>query len=141
MKFVKNNIVFLILSGVFGLLFLTLLIFSLYLSGTCDEKQGELDEIKEEIANLKNKELPYIGLEHDLKLAEDDLDELASIERAQNRLWKTVLAPESNIAINWKPKSEELINSTLIRQFTRLTKLCGDKNIGLPGIKPYCLFI
>ena len=125
--------VFLILSGVFGLLFLTLLIFSFFLSGSKDEKQNKINEVREEITNLHNQMLPYVGLEHDLKLAVADLDELASIERAQNRLWKTVLAPETNIAINWKPKSEELINSTLIRQFTRLGSLCREKNVALPG--------
>jgi len=133
MKFVKNNILFLILSGAFGLVFLTLLIFSFIFSGSKDDTQGKIDEIRSDISNLHSQKLPYVGIEHDLKLAATDLDELASIERAQNRLWKTVLAPESNIAINWKPKSEEAINSTLIRQFTRLTNLCKDKNVALPG--------
>ena len=81
MKFVKNNMVFLILSGVFGLLFLTLLIFSFFLSGSKDEDQNKINEVREEITNLHNQMLPYVGLDHDLKLAAADLDELASIER------------------------------------------------------------
>ena len=133
MNFVKNNMAFLILSGVFGLLFLTLLIFSFFLSGSKDDAQSAIDEIRTDITNLHNQKLPYAGLEHDLKLAAADLDELASIERAQNRLWNSVLSPETNIAINWKPKSEEVITSTLIRQFTRLRNLCREKNVALPG--------
>jgi len=133
MNFVKNNMAFLILSGVFGLLFLTLLIFSFFLSGSKDDAQSDIDEIRTDITNLHNQKLPYAGLEHDLKLAAADLDELASIERAQNRLWNSVLSPETNIAINWKPKSEEVITSTLIRQFTRLRNLCREKNVALPG--------
>jgi len=133
MKFLLNNLVFIVLSGVFGLLFLILFGLSLFLSGSGEETKGKIDDIRREIENLHYEKLPYVGLEHDLKLATADLDKLASVERAQNRLWKSVLAPETNIAINWKPKSEEVINSTLIRQFTRLTKLCSDKNVALPG--------
>ena len=133
MKFVRNNLVFILFSGVFGLLFLTLFGLSWFLSGSGEETKAKIDEIRTEIENLHYEKLPYVSLEHDLKLATADLDKLASDERAQNRLWKTVLAPETNIAINWKPKSEEVINSTLIRQFARLTKLCSDKNVALPG--------
>ena len=135
MKFVQNNLVFILFSGVFGLLFLTLFGLSWFLSGSGEETKAKIDEIRTEIENLHNDKLPYIGLslEHDLKLATADLDKLASDERTQNRLWNSVLAPETNIAINWKPKPEEVINSTLIRQFARLTKLCSDKNAALPG--------
>ena len=129
MKFVQNNLVFILFSGVFGLLFLTLFGLSWFLSGSGEETKAKIDEIRTEIENLHYEKLPYVSLEHDLKLATADLDKLASDERAQNRLWKTVLAPETNIAINWKPKSEEVINSTLIRQFARLTKLCSDKSV------------
>ncbi len=133
MKFVLNNLIFTVLCGVFGVLFLTFFGLSLFISGSGEESKGKIYKIREEIEKLQNEKLPYVGLEHDLKLATADLEKLASVERAQNRLWKTVLAPETNIAINWKPKSEEVINSTLIRQFTRLTELCSDKNIVLPG--------
>ena len=133
MKFVKNNIIFLIFSGLFCFIFITLLILSLVYSGAKDEANAKLAVIKGDISNLHNQMLPYIGLEHDLKLATADLDELASIERGQNRLWKLVLAPESNISLNWESKSEEVINSTLIRQFTRLSDLCREKNVVLPG--------
>tara|TARA_B100001057_G_scaffold19389_1_gene17842 strand:- start:1388 stop:2506 length:1119 start_codon:yes stop_codon:yes gene_type:complete len=133
MKFVTNNIVFLTLTGLFGFLFLALFAISLYFSNSGNEVTDDIDGIKADIKNLHNKKLPYLGIDHDLKLAAVDLYELASIERAQNRLWKTVLAPESNIFVNWKSKSEEVINSALIRQFTRLNNLCKEKNISLPG--------
>ena len=133
MKFVKNNILFLIFSGLFCFIFILLLISALFYSGAKDEANDKLAEIKRDINNLHNQMLPYVGLEHDLKLAAADLDELASIERGQNRLWKLVLAPEANISLNWEPKSEEVINSTLIRQFTRLSDLCREKNVVLPG--------
>ena len=133
MKFVRNNLVFILVSGLFGLIFVTLLIFSFILSGGTEETKAKIGKAKADIEEHHNDKLPYIGLEHDLKLAVADLEELASIERAQNRLWNSVLAPDANIATNWKPKPEESINSTLIRQFTRLKKLCIDKNVGLPG--------
>ena len=113
--------------------FFTLFGLSWFLSGSGEETKAKIDEIRTEIENLHYEKLPYVGLEHDLKLATADLDKLASDERAKNRLWKTVLAP-MNIAINWKPKSEEVINSTLIRQFARLTKLCSDKTLRFPEV-------
>ena len=92
MKFVQNNLVFILFSGVFGLLFLTLFGLSWFLSGSGEETKAKIDEIRTEIENLHYEKLPYVSLEHDLKLATADLDKLASDERTQNRLWKTVLA-------------------------------------------------
>lgn len=133
MNFVKNNLIFLILSSCLGVVFITLLSISLYLSSNGDDIKDDIDGIKSDIKNLRSQKLPYLGVEHDLKLAAADLEELASIERSQNRLWKSVLAPEANISLNWKSKSEEVINSTLIRQFSRLSSLCKEKNVSLPG--------
>ena len=108
MNFVKNNLIFLILSSCLGVVFITLLSISLYLSSNGDDIKDDIDGIKSDIKNLRSQKLPYLGVEHDLKLAAADLEELASIERSQNRLWKSVLAPEANISLNWKSKSEEV---------------------------------
>ena len=82
MKFVQNNLVFILFSGVFGLLFLTLFGLSWFLSGSGEETKAKIDEIRTEIENLHYEKLPYVSLEHDLKLATADLDKLASDERA-----------------------------------------------------------
>ena len=78
MKFVRNNLVFILFSGVFGLLFLTLFGLSWFLSGSGEETKAKIDEIRTEIENLHYEKLPYVSLEHDLKLATSDLDKLAS---------------------------------------------------------------
>ena len=133
MNFIKNNKLFVSLLLLAVIIFSALLGFGFILSGNRQELIKEIGRTQNDISSFKNEMLPYLGLDYDLKLASEDLETFASIERHQNRLWSMVLASENNLSRKWSKKSTDSVNSMLTLQYTRLRKLCREKNIVLPG--------
>jgi hypothetical protein len=133
MNYIKSHIILLAASTIAIIIFTVLLCVSMYLSNTNTVTISNTKRENNTIKQKANRILPFVALDHDLYHAQKDLDSIAQIERSQNRHWSTVLSKENNLAINWKNKESESINSTLIRQFTQLRKLCGEKRIILPG--------
>jgi hypothetical protein len=133
MNFFKNNILFFALLFIPGLVFTALLVLSYIFSSERADSLGNIDRTHNDISSFKSEMLPFKGLDYDLQLASEDLDSFASVERQQNRLWDMVLAPENNLSLKWSDKSPDKVNSMLTLQYTRLRKLCREKNIVLPG--------
>jgi hypothetical protein len=133
MNHIKNNITFSAAIFIVIAIFITLLLYSFNYSDETERLIISIKQSQNEIDGHSNKILPFLGLEYDLAAAREDQDRLALIERDQNRLWKKVLSPDSNIAINWDPKDTDSINSILSRQYTQLRELCRKNNIILPG--------
>ena len=133
MNYIKNNSIFLSILLFAIIIFTALLVFSFVYSDKTDRLIISIKKTQKDIDNHRNKILPFLGLDYELRTAKEDLDELALIEREQNRLWKKVLSPDNNIAINWTKKDTDSIDSILSRLYTQLRKLCRDKNVILPG--------
>ena len=140
MNYIKNNSIFLAILFIAITIFISLLLFSVRYSEETELLIINIKQSQKDIDKHRNKILPFLGLDYEITNARRDLDKLALIEREQNRLWKTVLSAENNIAINWTPKDTDSINSILIRQYTQLRKLSRVKNIALPG-KTMFLFL
>ena len=133
MSFIKNNTP-LIAILIFALtLFSILISLSINYSSETERLINDITDKQEKIDDHQSEILPYLGLDYELSRARQDLDKLALIERDQNRLWKSVLSKENNLAKNWRQKDIESINSMLTRQYTQLRKLCREKHIILPG--------
>ena len=133
MNYIKNNIIFVSILLFSTVTFCTLLIFSFSYTDKTERLLVSIKNTQRDIDGHRNKILPYLGLDYELKAAKADLVELAQIEREQNRLWEKVLSPDNNIAINWTRKDTDSIDSILSRLFTQLRNLCRDKNVILPG--------
>lgn len=133
MNYIKSNLALFCSSIISVILFTIFLVISIYYKNSNEETASVEENEKNSIKAKESQMLPYVALDHDLLQADKDLEQIAQKERAQNRLWDTVLSTENNLSINWEKKDSELINSTLIRQFTRLRKLCREKGILLPG--------
>jgi hypothetical protein len=136
MNYIKNNSIFLGILFIAITIFISLLLFSVSYSEGTERLIITIKQSQKDIDRHRNKILPYLGLDYEITNARRDLDRLALIEREQNRLWKTVLSADSNIATKWTQKDTDSINSILIRQYNQLRKLCRAKNIVLPGNNP-----
>ena len=133
MNYIKNNSIFLSILLFAIAIFIALLVFSFVYSDETDRLIVSIKKTQKDINGHRNKILPFLGLDYELRTAKEDLEELALIEREQNRLWKKVLSSDNNIAINWTKKDTDSIDSILSRLYTQLRKLCRDKNVILPG--------
>ena len=136
MNYIKNNSVFLAVLFISITTFIVVLIMSFNYASENEQLLLKIQKSQKDIDRNRNKILPFLGLDYELANARRDLDKLALIEREQNRLWNSILAHDSNIALNWTQKDTDSINSILIRQYTQLRKLCRQKNIFLPGNTP-----
>ncbi|MDC0157454.1 hypothetical protein OAK38_06815 [Verrucomicrobia bacterium] len=116
-----------------AIIFICLTVFSSSYSADNRKLISDIENTQDEINDHRNEISPYVGLDFELKNAREDLENLAILEREQNRLWNSVLFDENNISNNWKNKDSESVNSTLIRQFSQLRKLCKEKYVILPG--------
>ena len=133
MTIIKNNL----LLFTFGILsFISITIFLGYRSNIASEIEETEDQIRkvvrlqegyhEEISVFKN-------LKNDFSKVQDELSQLATIEKNQNLFWKKILNHRENHMVKWKNKTAESVNADITRMFSSLRARCRAKDIELPS--------
>jgi len=72
-------------------------------------------------------------LTNDFSKAQDELSQLATIEKQQSLFWRKILNSRENHMVRWKDSSAESVNADITRLFSSLRARCRSKQIELPS--------
>lgn len=130
--FIKQNLIFILLSSVCILIFSALLYFSLVLSSSTDTLISDINELKEELTDIEGQLSFYNHVDTDFKNVQDDLDKLSLTEKDITSFLRYIFNETENVSDKWSSKSAESVNASLTRLYSRLRKKCNDSYIKLP---------
>ena len=133
MKFIKDNLVLSLFCIIAFLSFSALLIYKSNISKEINNREAE---IQKEVSLGKKyaEELSvYSNLTNDFSKAQDELSQLATIEKQQSLFWRKILNSRENHMVRWKDSSAESVNADITRLFSSLRARCRSKQIELPS--------
>ncbi len=130
--FIKQNLIFILLSSACILIFSALLYFSLVLSSSTETLISDINELKEELTDIEGQISFYNHVDTDFKNVQDDLNKLSLSEKDITSFLRYIFNETENVSDKWSSKTAEAVNASLTRLYPRLRKKCNDSNIKLP---------
>ena len=134
MKVILDNLILVIFALTSALVFILFVIFIADTSSQITEMEKEIIRETRLHSESHEKLLVYKNLENDFSKAQNELIEIANIEKRQYNFWRSILNSRENHMAKWKPKTPESVNADITRLFTLLRNRCNAKKIGLPVV-------
>ena len=129
MRFIKKNKALISMVALFSCVFLCLQYVSCNYSDSVDKLLLSTEKERKLINSINDDLVKYDGLKIEFDFSINDLENLAKIEKEQNRFWSNILNSNSNIFSSWKEKSSESINADLTKLYSKLRETCSSNNI------------